>query len=583
MTSGRITRAPVGGDPVLSFARCSPGPFVLLRTCGLTVCGYALSARGAAAASLDQYPLVGACRVVACPVLALERHEGFAFAAAILALFLLALIIAVKLRVRQTGRRAEQLEALVAERTRDLQIEREALRAAKSELETTHKRLLATFNQLRVGVMLVDRDACVRFVSEAMRPLLAGVPAAVAIGQKLDRILPIVPDSLARIAAQLRMPQPGVRVIAELTPQSGRRFWTEIEVHVDLGDPEQRVLHFYDITEMVDLKRALHTAPGAVGALLGESVTMCDLRHQIARIAALDATVMVEGETGTGKELVARAIHDSSQRKHKPFVVINCAGLTESLLASQLFGHLRGAFTGAVSDQIGLFEAANGGTLLLDEIGDMPMSVQTHLLRVLEERHILRLGEARPRPIDVRVLAATHRDLDREVAAGRFREDLLYRIRVVRLRLPALRMRTEDIPLLAAAFLRRAREQHGLRVEGISREAMQHLQAQHWPGNVRQLKGSIEAAAIGASGPVIKLADFTETPREGVPAVRSSLSERERRELIAILRQTNGNRSAAARLLGMARSTLYRRLSAIEAEGIELPPEPPPSSEFLQN
>jgi DNA-binding NtrC family response regulator/PAS domain-containing protein len=508
----------------------------------------------------------------------LRLHQRLAFGMTIALLLLLTLIVGVRLRVRQAGRRAEQLEALVADRTDDLHVEREALRAAKAKVEEAHTRLLATFNQLRVGVVLLDRDARVRFLSEAMRPLLGGMSADTVIGQRLDRVLPITPESLTPIAAQLRAPQAGVRITAELTPPSGHRYWTEIEVHADLADSEQRLLHFYDITEAVDLKRALQTGPRVAGTLLGESVAMRDLRHEIARIATLDATVMIEGETGTGKELVARAIHDASPRKHKPFVAINCAGLTESLLASQLFGHRRGAFTGAIGDQVGLFEAANGGTLLLDEIGDMPMSVQTHLLRVLEERQILRLGEAKPHPIDVRLLAATHRDLDKEVAAARFREDLLYRIRVVRLRLPALRLRTDDIPLLAGAFLRRAREQHGLQVEGISREAMQHLQAQRWPGNVRQLKGTMEGAAIRAAGPVIKLTDVAaELPCDDVPPVRLPLSARERREVIDILRQTGGNRSAAARLLGMARSTLYRRLDAIEAEGTELPPDPWPS------
>jgi DNA-binding NtrC family response regulator/ligand-binding sensor domain-containing protein len=514
-------------------------------------------------------------------VLQPRLYQRLAFIVPMGSLLLFGLVVGIRLRLRQAGRRAERLEAAVAERTRELHAEREALRAAKGGVETAHTRLLATFNQLRVGVVLVDGDARVRFLSEAMRPLLGGVSSETAISQRIDRVLPIAPDSMAAIAMQLRSPQAGVRVTAELTPHSGQQYWTEIEVHADLGDPGQRVLHFYDITETVDLKRALQTAPRAAGAdLLGDSVAMRDLRHQIARIATLGATVMIEGETGTGKELVAHAIHDASPRKHKPFVAINCAGLTESLLASQLFGHRRGAFTGAVTDHIGLFEAAHGGTLLLDEIGDMPMSVQTHLLRVLEERQILRLGDAKPRPIDVRLLTATHRDLDGEVAAGRFREDLLYRIRVVRLRLPALRMRADDIPLLAAAFLRSAREQHGLQVEGISREAMQHLQAQRWPGNVRQLKTTIEGAAIRAAGPVIKLTDINaELPREEVPpATRAPLSERERRELLDVLHQTGGNRSAAARALGMGRSTLYRRLRALEAEGAELPPDPSTSS-----
>jgi DNA-binding NtrC family response regulator len=340
------------------------------------------------------------------------------------------------------------------------------------------------------------------------------------------------------------------------------------------------MLYLYDITETVDLRRALRGASErTVGAsLLGDSVPMMALCREIATVANLDATVLIEGETGTGKELVARAIHEASRRKHRPFVAINCGGLTESILASQLFGHRRGAFTGAVADQVGLFEAADGGTLLLDEIGDMPPSVQVHLLRVLQEREILRLGDSKTRRIDVRLVAATHRDLDAEVAAGRFREDLFYRICVVRVRVPPLRRRREDVPLLAAAFLEHARQAHGLRVESISREAMEYLQAQRWPGNVRELKLTIEGAAVRASGAVLKSTDLRQPmPAETVPALRSSMPIEERHRLLDALRQTEGNRKAAARLLGMGRSTLYRRLALLEAEGADVPPDPPPS------
>lgn len=501
------------------------------------------------------------------------QRWSFKLASAIAAV--MALIFGVRLRLRGLARRARALETTVAERTAELHAEREDLKAAKASLEKSHADLLATFNQLRVGVILVDVDGRVRFLSEATRPLVCGDVLESLIGLPLDRVLPVSAESLANIRAQIRSPQAGTRVTTELVPPSGQHFWAEIEVHPNPKDQNERVLHLYDVTQTVDLKHALQAAPGGVGAdLLGESIAMCDLRAEIGRIADVDATVLIEGETGTGKELVARAIHAASHRKHRPFVAINCAGLTESLLASQLFGHRRGAFTSAVSDHVGLFESANGGTLLLDEIGDMPIGVQTHLLRVLEQREILRLGESKPRPIDVRLLAATHRNLEAEVASGRFRDDLLYRIRVVRLRIPPLRLRQDDIPLLAGVFLHRARATHGLAVQSISREAMAHLQAHRWPGNVRQLKATIEGAAIRAGGPILKLTDIVaELPSQGVPPppARALVSDHEVRQMLDALRQTRGNRTAAARLLGWPRSTFYHRLARLEHQGVHVP------------
>jgi DNA-binding NtrC family response regulator len=295
------------------------------------------------------------------------------------------------------------------------------------------------------------------------------------------------------------------------------------------------------------------------------------LFKQIEDVSATDATILIEGETGAGKELVARAIHAASGRRQRPFVAVNCAGLTESLLASQLFGHRRGAFTGAIADQVGLFEAANGGTLFLDEIGDIPMSVQTTLLRVLQEREILRVGESSPRRIDARILAATHRNLEAEVAAGRLRQDLLYRIRVVRVRVPPLRERPDDIPLLVGRFLSELRQARGERATaGVSRDAMATLMAYAWPGNVRELRSAIEAASLASRSSVIQREDLPPEVRFGTPVVppgngqtseiADKLAAREIRDALA---KTGGNRAAAARLLGIGRTTLYRRLKEL--------------------
>jgi DNA-binding NtrC family response regulator len=295
------------------------------------------------------------------------------------------------------------------------------------------------------------------------------------------------------------------------------------------------------------------------------------VQTDIQTLASVDTTVLIEGETGTGKELVARAIHDASPRRTRPFVAINCAGLTESILASQLFGHKRGAFTGAVSDHLGLFEAAQGGTLLLDEIGDMPPAMQAHLLRVLQEREINRVGDTKPRAIDVRVLASTHQHLDAEVAAGRFRNDLFYRIRVARIELPPLRQRPDDIPLLMDAFLEEFAAEHGKAIHTVSMEALERLQRHTWPGNVRELKAAIERAVVHARGPVIREGDL---PREfgvngvdHVPAAHGPMADAERTLLIETLKRTGGNRTMAARLLGISRTTLYRRLATVERPG----------------
>jgi transcriptional regulator with PAS, ATPase and Fis domain len=279
--------------------------------------------------------------------------------------------------------------------------------------------------------------------------------------------------------------------------------------------------------------------------------------------------VLVEGETGTGKELVARAIHYSSGRKAKPFLAVNCAGLTESLLSSHLFGHRRGSFTGAVADQLGMFEAANGGTLFLDEIGDIPIALQTSLLRVLQEKEITRLGETQPRRIDVRIIAASHRDLSDEVASGQFREDLFYRIRVTSIWIPPLRDRLEDVPLLVAWFLGQIRAFKGLPVTEVSSEAMKILMEYKWPGNVRELKSAIESAVIHSNGSVIVPTDL---PAEvlGLSSLHSTeIHPEERTRVLEALNRVNGNRTAAARLLGVSRATLYRTMARLEIKSKE--------------
>jgi len=306
-------------------------------------------------------------------------------------------------------------------------------------------------------------------------------------------------------------------------------------------------------------------APGPVEEVLGQSPPVRELLSLLGRVAPSEATVLVQGESGTGKELVARAVHRLSPRRRGPFVVLNCAALPAELVESELFGHEKGAFTGALARKTGLAEAAHGGTLFLDELGELPAAAQAKLLRFLESRELVRVGATRPIRVDVRLVAATHRDLDAQVAAGELREDLLYRLRVVELRVPPLRERGDDVLLLAESFL--ARFGPRLRFDDSARTA---LAAYGWPGNVRELKNAVEAASILTVGPEIGRADLparvqgTEAaPRTAAPADEPlSLEEAERRAIAAALEHTGGHRTKAAALLRIDRKTLYVKLKA---------------------
>ena len=287
-----------------------------------------------------------------------------------------------------------------------------------------------------------------------------------------------------------------------------------------------------------------------------------DLAHRVGQV---DSTVLVTGESGVGKERVARLIHDASTRTGGPFVAINCGAVPEGLLESELFGHARGAFTGAAQDRPGLFEAAQGGTLFLDEIGEMPPAMQVKLLRALQEHEVRRVGENKNRKVDARVVAATNRDLAAEVHAARFRQDLYYRLRVVEIRVPALRERRDDILPLARTFLLDAGGRLGRKVSGFTPAAAQQLVRYDWPGNVRELENAVERAVILARGPRLDVDDLPEEvglARPGVATAGSArtLKEIERAAIAAVLRANDGNRSRTARELGIGAATLYRKI-----------------------
>jgi DNA-binding NtrC family response regulator len=325
------------------------------------------------------------------------------------------------------------------------------------------------------------------------------------------------------------------------------------------------------------------SAPYEQGGLLGRSPVMIGLYKEIARVAPTRSTVLIGGESGTGKELVARSIHQHSTRASGPFVAINCGALTETLLEAELFGHVRGAFTGAVGDRRGLWEEAEGGTLFLDEVGETSPALQVKLLRALQEGEIRRVGASRATQVDARVLAATNRNLEREVKAGKFREDLFYRLSVVTLRVPALAERRTDIPLLAERFLRTVLDREGHKQLRLSEETIRTLVAYQWPGNVRELESAIEYAVLHARGHDVVPEDLPAKLQSAQvrAAARSPLSalfedlprldELERRYLLYTLEVAGGNRTRAADILGIDRRTLYRMIErhAIDSEARE--------------
>jgi len=307
--------------------------------------------------------------------------------------------------------------------------------------------------------------------------------------------------------------------------------------------------------------------------LIGSGPAMQRIFATLQKVAETDLTVLVRGESGTGKELVAQALHQRSPRRGRPFVAVNCAAIPRELVESELFGHEKGAFTGADARREGRFEAAHGGTILLDEIGDMPRETQAKVLRVLQERSFERVGGTKPIAVDVRVVAATHRNLEEEVRRGLFREDLYYRLRVVEIELPPLRERREDIPALALRFLESVTERLGLEKKRLGESALAKLARHPWPGNVRELQNAIEGAAVLGAGAVIEEADLRLASAPGEPspaeaafgpafgeAKRQAVERFERAFLLGALRRSGGNVSRAAESIGMVRQSLQQKI-----------------------
>lgn len=322
-----------------------------------------------------------------------------------------------------------------------------------------------------------------------------------------------------------------------------------------------------------DLKAALQTHQ-AFSPIVGVSPKMQQLLALVRTVAPSTSSVLLQGESGTGKELVACAIHDASPRRDQRLAVVNCAALSESLLESELFGHEKGAFTGAATRKRGWFEAADKGTLFLDEVGEMSVTMQAKLLRVLQERQFERVGGTDPIRVDFRLICATNRDLKADVAAGRFREDLYYRLSVISLKMPPLRERSEDIPLLVGEFLNTCSRREGKHITSVSPEAMERLVQYPWPGNVRQLRNAIEHAVVVAASDRLTLELFPEEIQEWTPTARPAsrpseeltLEEMERALIEKTLERTGGNKSEAARLLKVHRRSIYNRLKKYRSD-----------------
>lgn len=332
----------------------------------------------------------------------------------------------------------------------------------------------------------------------------------------------------------------------------------------------ERAVRHRQLREQVRLLETRLQETRGFRQLVGESPPMRELFDRIRRIADTDASVLITGESGSGKELVARALHDCSARNAGPFVAVNCAALPEALLESELFGHAQGAFTDAKRDRKGLFEEANGGTLLLDEIGDFPIGLQAKLLRVLEERCVRPVGESKSIPIDLRVIAATHRDLEAQVDAGQFRQDLFFRINVIQLEVPPLRERQGDILLLAEHYLAEISGRCGKCVSRFSPPFAERLLDYAWPGNVRELRNAIERAVTLARFNELMLDDLPSRIRDyratNIPFLGDdigslpTIEELQKRYILHVLQRAGGNKSKAARILGLDRTTMYRKL-----------------------
>lgn len=437
----------------------------------------------------------------------------------------------------------------------------------------------AILESISDGVFTVDPDWKITWFNRAAEEI-TGITRNEALGRSCSEVFR---SSMCEAACALRETmengEPIINRSCFIVGADGRRIPVSVSTAV-LRGPDGRVIGgaetFRDLSEVENLRRRL-SGPHRFGDMVSHSPRMQRLFDLAAAVADSDSTLLIRGETGTGKEKLARAIHDTSRRQGQAFLAVNCGALPDSLLESELFGHVRGAFTGASSDHAGRLQRAGEGTLFLDEIGEVSPAMQVRLLRVLQERLFEPLGGERSLPLRARIITASHRDLAAAVEAGEFRQDLFYRVQVVVLELPPLRERREDIPLLVREFVERFNLRQGRQVAGVSREAEEILAAAPWPGNIRQLENVIEHAFALCRGAWIERthlpAELDSVSRTNSPApsrLRQTRRDADAEAIRQALRDAGGNRREAARLLGIHPATFYRRVQALE---IDLPEE----------
>ncbi len=445
----------------------------------------------------------------------------------------------------------------------------------KQELNTYWKTVVDTIQD---GIMIVDEDGTIVSVNEAFE-IITGYSKEEVLGKSCS-ILNCDGCEIAREQngthhcllfkkRSLRMKKCSimrkdgryVHIVknASILRDTGGQAVGAVETMTDVSELMEKD------TQIEAFRRELRAENGFHG-ILGASAQMQQVFDLITNAAQSDAPVILYGESGTGKELVAKAVHELSARKRKPFVKVNCAALNESLLESELFGHVKGAFTGAHKDRKGRFEAAQGGDIFLDEIGDLPFSTQVKLLRVLEEKVVERVGDNRPIRIDARIISATNRDLNRLIRQGSFREDLFYRINVIPISIPPLRDRIGDISVLAESFFRRVQLKSGKEIQGISKDALKLLMEYSWPGNVRELKSAFEFAFVSCQDNLIQPQHLPpnlykeSNPTGNLIKIVDNIEEFRRQELMKALVESGGNQSEAAKLLGVSRVTVWKRM-----------------------
>jgi len=436
------------------------------------------------------------------------------------------------------------------------------------ELEVERNRLVGILNSITDGVFTIDENWRITSWNRAAEEI-TGYRAEEVIGKACAEVLRGGRCGKGcPMQRTLETGKPSLSVEVEILHKSGRLVPISVNtalLYDETGEVIGAVETFRDLSALRRLTKEVQERYG-FGNIVGKSKAMQSVYELLDLVAETDATVLILGESGTGKELVARAIHYNSPRKHGPFVAVNCAALTESLLESELFGHEKGAFTGAIRSKPGRFELANGGTLFLDEIGEISPAVQVKLLRFLDQRTFERVGGTEPISVDVRIIAATNRDLWKEVKEGRFREDLFYRLNVVPIHLPPLRERKDDIPLLVEHFLEKLNTRLRRNVKRVSAEAMQCLLEYPWPGNVRELENAIEQALVRCRGDEIQpehlpMQVCSQAMRQTLDLGSADLLDAaERQAILLALHESGGKRAEAARRLGISKVTLWRKM-----------------------